>query len=145
MNPPADDHSRSFWYERKMSQNGFVLTTGCSITSLIIHIRLKKRVLAKKALLGIFRWHYRIRNKFEHLARLKEMLIRLKQATFQLHPKKCHFFQSRVKYLGHVVPSSVIEWAALFLSCIYYRRFMWNFAHIACYLHVLTERNRQFQ
>lgn len=101
----------------------------------------------------------------EHLARLKEVLIRLEQANLLLNPKKCQLFQSRVEYLGHIVSSAGIEtdpkkidavmtWprpsnkreVRSFLGlCTYYRRFVRNFADIACNLHVLTEKNRQFQ
>lgn len=101
----------------------------------------------------------------EHLIRLKEVLTRLKQAGLQLNPKKCQLFQSRVEYLGHIVSSAGIEtdpkkidavktWPTpsnkrelrSFLGlCTYYRRFVKNFADIACNLHVLTEKNRQFQ
>lgn len=39
----------------------------------------------------------------EHEARLMRVLQRLRDYGLKLSPEKCHFFQSSVKYLGHVV------------------------------------------
>jgi hypothetical protein len=38
-----------------------------------------------------------------HLANLRELFERLKEAHLKLSPKKCHFFKTKVKFLGHIV------------------------------------------
>ena len=39
----------------------------------------------------------------EHRERLQEVLERVRQARLKLKPKKCHFFQSEVAFLGHII------------------------------------------
>ena len=39
----------------------------------------------------------------EHVLRLEHVLRRFDEANVQLHPRKCVFSQSRVKYLGFVL------------------------------------------
>ena len=39
----------------------------------------------------------------EHLSRLEVVFSKLKEVGLKLKPKKCHFFQREVVYLGHVV------------------------------------------
>lgn len=39
----------------------------------------------------------------QHLERLEEVFLRLSQQQLKVRLSKCHFFQTRVKYLGHVV------------------------------------------
>jgi hypothetical protein len=41
--------------------------------------------------------------KENHLANLREVFERLKEAHLKLSPKKCHFFKTKVKFLGHIV------------------------------------------
>lgn len=45
----------------------------------------------------------------EHEARLMRVLQRLIDYGLKLSPEKCHFFQSSVKYLGHVVDAQGIH------------------------------------
>ena len=91
------------------------------------------------------------------------MFLRLRTARLKLSPNKCHLFQKRVAYLGHIVGEegvstdpakirSVVDWPAprtigrvrsfLGLSS-YYRRFVRGFADIAKPLYTLTERSNQ--
>ena len=44
-----------------------------------------------------------------HLERLKRVFQRLQQAGLRLKPEKCHFAQSEVHYLGHVVSCDGIQ------------------------------------
>ena len=39
----------------------------------------------------------------QHFLDLREVLVRLRTASFQLKPSKCHFYQCKLTYLGHVV------------------------------------------
>jgi hypothetical protein len=45
----------------------------------------------------------------QHLHRLREIFLRLREAGLKLKPKKCSFFQSEVTFLGHVVDSNGIR------------------------------------
>ena len=94
----------------------------------------------------------------EHEARLMKVLNRLREYGLKLSPEKCHFFQTSVKYLGHVVdadgvhtdPSKVSalrEWPQPTnrkeLKCFlgfagYYRRFVEGYSKIAKPLNALT-------
>ncbi|XP_061584211.1 uncharacterized protein LOC133449095 [Cololabis saira] len=94
----------------------------------------------------------------QHLQRLDLILSRLKEHNLKLKLQKCHFFQSEVKYLGHVISASgvatdpskisaVAEWARpttctelqSFLGfASYYRRFVAGFARHAAPLHRLV-------
>ena len=87
----------------------------------------------------------------EHLDRLERVLLRLGENGLKLNPKKCNFFQERVKYVGHIVSQKGIEtdpektekvrnWprpqtpeeVRRFLGfCGYYRRFVKDFSKIA--------------
>jgi len=42
-------------------------------------------------------------NKEEHLKNLKEVFKRLSQAGFKVNIKKSVFFQSEIRYLGHII------------------------------------------
>lgn len=45
----------------------------------------------------------------EHEARLLRVFNHLKEYGLKLSPEKCHFFQTSVKYLGHIVSQSGVE------------------------------------
>ena len=45
----------------------------------------------------------------EHEIRLKHVLMQLRENGLKLSPQKCHFFQSSVRYLGHIVSSRGVE------------------------------------
>ena len=99
------------------------------------------------------------RNFGDHITRLRNVFQRLSESGLKLNPDKCVFFQSSVKYLGHVVSSKGIEacpdkvkvvkeWPAP--TCFkdlrkfigfagFYRRFVKNFAGIAQPLHELLK------
>ena len=48
------------------------------------------------------------RNFEEHLQHLQQVFDRLRQAGLKLKPRKCHFLQRKVDYLGHVVSNKGI-------------------------------------
>ena len=94
----------------------------------------------------------------QHLQRLDLVLSRLRHHQLKLKLSKCHFFQSQVQYLGHIVSAAgvatdpekiraVTEWPApttlkelrAFLGfASYYRRFVEGFAKLAAPLHRLV-------
>lgn len=94
----------------------------------------------------------------EHEARLMKVLTRLREFGLKLSPEKCVFFQTSVRYLGHVVSRNGVETdpekiAALktwpvpknlrelrsFLGFAgYYRRFVKGYSNIVKPLHNLT-------
>ena len=100
-----------------------------------------------------------------HLKNLAEVFQRLQSAGLKLNPKKCEFFRSEVKFLGHIISEEgvntdgektqvVQEWAQpknaqelkSFLGlCTYYRRFVPGFATIAGPLHDLTRDKADFK
>lgn len=87
----------------------------------------------------------------EHLDRLQQVFDKLRTAGLKLSPKKCNFFQERVRYVGHIVSNQGIEtdpektnkvlnWpipttpeeVRKFLGFVgYYRKFIRNFSKIA--------------
>ncbi|VUZ56485.1 unnamed protein product [Hymenolepis diminuta] len=87
----------------------------------------------------------------DHIARLKAIFTRLREAGLKLNPKKCKFLQTAVTYLGHTISkegvhtdpgktSKIHEWplprnaeeVRRFLGLAgYYRRFVKGFADIA--------------
>lgn len=87
----------------------------------------------------------------DHFRQLKDVFRRLREAGLKLNPKKCHFFQSKIKCLGHVVSaegiacdedklSAVRDWPVpqnvkelqKFLGFTgYYRRFIKDYASVA--------------
>ncbi|KAJ8250920.1 hypothetical protein GJAV_G00214770 [Gymnothorax javanicus] len=94
----------------------------------------------------------------EHLKHLELVLTRLQNNNLKLKLSKCHFFQTEVKYLGHVVSASGVatdpdkvkalaKWKQptttkelrSFLGFVsYYRRFVQGFAKVAAPLHRLV-------
>ncbi|MDD9818054.1 MAG: RNase H-like domain-containing protein, partial [Gammaproteobacteria bacterium] len=101
----------------------------------------------------------------QHLHRLESILIKLKEAGLKLKPVKCSFLQTQVKFLGHVVsadgvapdplkvqavatfprPQNLEELRRFLGMASYFRKFIRNFASVACPLHRLTEKSVQFQ
>jgi len=100
----------------------------------------------------------------EHMARVDEVLGRVKQAGLKLRPDKCHLLQPEVTFLGHVVskdgvgpdptnvakilgwprpetPKQVKQFVA---TASYYRRFVKNFAKSARPLVELTKKGKEF-
>ncbi|KAL1270914.1 hypothetical protein QQF64_029930 [Cirrhinus molitorella] len=91
----------------------------------------------------------------DHLVRLETVLQRLREAGLQVKVEKCHFLQSEVKFLGHVVsaqgvstdpekvsaitlwpvPNTLKELRSFLGFCSYYRRFIEGFSKVAGPLH----------
>lgn len=100
----------------------------------------------------------------QHVEQLSQVLTRIAEAGLKVAPKKCHFFQAQVNFLGHIVSKEgvatdpdktrcVTEWpqpenikhVRQFLGlCSYYRRYVKDFAQIAKPLHKLTEKDQRF-
>lgn len=94
----------------------------------------------------------------EHETRLMKVLNRLKEYGLKLSPEKCRFFQSSVRYLGHVVsqhgvetdpektaalktwpvPQNLKELKSFLGFCGYYRRFIKAYSSIVKPLNDLT-------
>lgn len=90
-----------------------------------------------------------------HLVRLETVLQRLREARLKVKVEKCHFLQSEVKFLGHVVsaqgvstdpdkvsavkqwpvPDTLKELQSFLEFCSYYRRFIEGFSRVAGLLH----------
>jgi len=87
----------------------------------------------------------------EHFDRLKQVFARFREIGMKLAPKKCHLFQEKVRYVGHIVSADgvgtdpdktrhIAEWPVpvntdelrTFLGfCGYYRKFVRDFSKIA--------------
>ena len=100
----------------------------------------------------------------EHVARLRNVLQRLRNANLKLKPSKCCFAQSSVKYLGHIVsrkgvhadpekveavfnypsPKDLKELNHFLGLTSYYRRFIEGYAKIAVPLHKLRQKGNNF-
>jgi len=100
----------------------------------------------------------------EHVVRLETVFHRLRTAGLKLKPTKCHIFQKKVTFLGHVLSgngiepdpgkvSAVVDWPILksltevrsFLglaSC--YRSFIKDFSKLAAPLHELSRKGVRF-
>ena len=99
-----------------------------------------------------------------HIENLQEVFLRLREANLKLSPKKCHFFQKKVKFLGHVVseegvatdpakiqavkdwpvPKTVKEVRSYLGLTSYYRKFIYQYADKAKCLYKVTEKNQKF-
>ena len=100
----------------------------------------------------------------EHIARLREVFQRLKEANLEINSLKCEIFGQHVPFLGHIVnregiqadpaktsavrqypvPKSVTEVKSFLGLCSSYRRYVRDFAAIAGPLHQLTEKTKKF-
>ena len=100
----------------------------------------------------------------EHLDHLKTVISRLRSVDLKLKPSKCKFVCKEVEYLGHVITSSGLRPNARLTEAVrnfprpenvgavrrflglasYYRRFIQDFAKIACPLHGLTVKDAPF-
>ena len=100
----------------------------------------------------------------EHVARLRQVFDRLRQAKLKLGAEKCTFAAAEVSYLGHRVtvdgllpdpdllkairdieaPKSATEVRSFLGLAGYYRRYVNNFAAIAGPLHALTRKDTVF-
>ena len=101
----------------------------------------------------------------EHIAELKLVFDRLRESRLKLKPSKCHFCQTKIKFLGHVVtnegilpdPNKVkavnniplptnVKKLQSFLGLVgYYRKFVPNFANISSVLYQLTRMDAKFE
>jgi transposase InsO family protein len=95
----------------------------------------------------------------EHVERLEAIFKRLESTGLKLKPSKCHLFQKRIKYLGHIVsaegvetdpekvaalrkwpiPQSVKDVRSFLGFAGYYRRYIKGFASVARPLHDLLK------
>ena len=100
----------------------------------------------------------------EHTERLKQVLTRIKDAGLKLKPRKCHLYQEKVTFLGHVltgegvlpnpeniekiinwpVPTNVTEVRTILGMASYYRRFVKDFSKRVHALVELTKKNNRF-
>ena len=99
----------------------------------------------------------------EHVDRLRQVFDRIRTEGLKLSPSKCHFFKSKVKYVGHIVSKEglqpdpvkiekVLNWPRptspeeirKFLGFIgYYRKFIKDFAKISRPLNDLMPPSHQ--
>jgi len=100
-----------------------------------------------------------------HLARLGQVLQRLRTAGLKLKPVKCKLLKHRVEFLGHIVSHQgvevdpgkvrkVLEWVqpqaltqvrSFIGLCAYYRRFIPDFSTLAKPLFGLMEKGAEFR
>uniref|UniRef100_A0A3P9NJ42 Gypsy retrotransposon integrase-like protein 1 n=1 Tax=Poecilia reticulata TaxID=8081 RepID=A0A3P9NJ42_POERE len=96
----------------------------------------------------------------QHLERLNQVFSRLETQGLKVKLSKCHFFQKRVRYLGHVVseegvstnpdkvaavrdwrqPTTLAELRSFLGFASYYRRFICGFSNMASPLNRLVAR-----
>ena len=100
----------------------------------------------------------------EHLQHLRLVFDRFREAGLKFKPSKCHFGQTKVNYLGHVitpeglqpdpakvkvvqeypVPKTVKDVRAFMGLTNYYRKFIKGCVQIASPLHELTKKGTKF-
>ena len=98
----------------------------------------------------------------EHTERLKQVLTRIKDAGLKLKPRKCHLYQEKVTFLGHVltgvlpnpeiiekiinwpVPTNVTKVRTILGMASYYRHFVKDFSKRVHALVELTKKNNRF-
>ena len=100
----------------------------------------------------------------EHLQRIEQVFIRLREASLKLTPKMCDMLQKEVTFLGHVVTANgvlpsptniekLIKWPAprspkqvkqFVAMCSYFRRFIKDFAHKVKPMVPLTKKGQRF-
>ena len=98
------------------------------------------------------------------IERLEEVFLRLRGANLKINTRKCHLFQRRIFFLGHVisqdgvevqpektaaveewpVPSNIHELRSFLGLASYYRKFIRSFSLIAEPLYELLRKGRQF-
>ena len=97
----------------------------------------------------------------QHLQRLRTVFELLEKEGLKLKGKKCHFVQSKIRYLGHIlskegiqadpeklcamrkypVPCDIKEWRQFLGLTNYYSRFIQGYSNIAAPLHKLTSKS----
>ena len=97
----------------------------------------------------------------EHNTNLQRVLDRITEAGLKLKPRKCHFAQTAVEYLGHVVSEKGVQTDPRKIAAVekyptprdlrtlrsflgltsYYRRFVPGFSKVAGPLHALTKKD----
>ena len=100
----------------------------------------------------------------EHLARVEEVLERIRSPGLKLKPTKCDLLQTEVVFLGHVVPgkgvspspvniAKIVDWPRpktprqvkqLVAMGSYYRRYVKNFAAMVRPMVELTKKGKRF-
>jgi len=98
------------------------------------------------------------------MERLEEVFLRLRGANLKINTRKCHLFQRRISFLGHVisqdgvevqpektaaveewpVPCNIRELRSFLGLASYYRKFIRSFSLIAEPLYELLRKGRQF-
>ena len=101
----------------------------------------------------------------DHVEHLRAVLDRLRKAGLKLKPKKCHFVQQSIEYLGHMITPeglllnphlieavrsipvpTIVTGVRQFLGLAsHYRRFVKNFAKIASPPNGLTQKSAEFK
>lgn len=100
----------------------------------------------------------------DHFVNLEKVLSRLSEAGLKLKPKKCHFLQKEISFLGHIVsksgiktdpekikavksmprPNTVTQMRSFLGLTSYYRKFIKDYSKIAKPLFDLTKKEKTF-
>ena len=100
----------------------------------------------------------------DHFVNLEKVLSRLSVAGLKLKPKKCHFLQKEISFLGHIVsksgiktdpekikavksmprPNTVTQMRSFLGLTSYYRKFIKDYSKIAKPLFDLTKKEKTF-